>query len=185
MRRLDLRADRHHSVHMPVIGIVATFAIGAKRRADTSLVGLDALCPNRFVTGRVQRLYSGTARRALAVSGALVIMLYGCGGCIADERLCRAFVDVADGLSWCLLAVLTHRDLTSRDIHARVQEDRGALHARSRSAGMRECRGGQRRLGALNVLLRTGSGVHGLHRQAARTNSGQRYYRHPILSVQD
>lgn len=102
MRRLDLRAHRHgaspnagrrHGRHL---------CDRCGGRADDIARWSGALGANRFVTARVQRFYSSTARRALAVSGgARHHALRLRGGCPADGRLYQPLIDIAVRLTPC------------------------------------------------------------------------------------
>ncbi|WP_343655170.1 high frequency lysogenization protein HflD [Paraburkholderia caribensis] len=67
------------AAHAPWIGIAATFAIGAGVAVTVSLFGLSAVGANRFIMARSFRLRARieTTRRVVAITGALVIVLFG------------------------------------------------------------------------------------------------------------
>jgi ABC-type nickel/cobalt efflux system permease component RcnA len=67
------------AAHAPWIGIAATFAIGAGVAVTVTLFGLGAVGANRFVMARSFRLRSRieATKRVVAVTGALVIVLFG------------------------------------------------------------------------------------------------------------
>ncbi|AMV48863.1 nickel/cobalt transporter [Paraburkholderia caribensis] len=67
------------AAHAPWIGIAATFAIGAGVAVTVSLFGLSAMGANRFIMARSFRLRARieTTRRVVAITGALVIVLFG------------------------------------------------------------------------------------------------------------
>ncbi|ALL71153.1 putative membrane protein (plasmid) [Paraburkholderia caribensis MBA4] len=67
------------AAHAPWIGIAATFAIGAGVAVTVSLFGLGAVGANRFIMARSFRLRARieTTRRVVAITGALVIVLFG------------------------------------------------------------------------------------------------------------
>ncbi|MDR6384541.1 nickel/cobalt transporter [Paraburkholderia caribensis] len=67
------------AAHAPWIGIAATFAIGGGVAVTVSLFGLSAVGANRFIMARSFRLRARieTTRRVVAITGALVIVLFG------------------------------------------------------------------------------------------------------------
>jgi nickel/cobalt transporter (NicO) family protein len=67
------------AAHAPWVGIAATFAIGAGVAVTVTLFGLGSIGANRFIMARGIRFRArlDKAKRVVAVSGALLIMLFG------------------------------------------------------------------------------------------------------------